>query len=77
MASPLRQSPGAGTKARCAIAASGLARQPRSPKGLGRRIAVGGPGIASACTRLGRSKTFLEAALPAGCGLLAPLASDT
>src|ERR1700719_2631777 len=40
MASPLRQSPGAGTKARCAIAASGLARQPRSPKGLGRRIAV-------------------------------------
>jgi hypothetical protein len=28
---------------------SGLTRQPRSPKGLGHRIAASGPGIASAC----------------------------
>jgi hypothetical protein len=42
---------------------SGLTRQPRSPKGLGHRIAVGRPGIASACTRLGRSQTFLRSRL--------------
>ena len=39
---------------------SGLTRQPRSPKGLGHRIAASGPGIASACRRLGRSKTSLR-----------------
>jgi hypothetical protein len=50
MASPLRQSPGAGTKARCAIGALGSYPSTPLPKGLGHRIAVGGPGIASACT---------------------------
>src|ERR1700746_4099526 len=45
--------PNSGTKARALLLSWGLTSQPRSPKRLGHRIAAGGPGIASACTRLG------------------------
>ena len=38
----------------------GLPSQPRSPKCLGHRVAAGRHGIASACTRLGRSETLLR-----------------
>ena len=37
----------------------GLTSQPCSPKRLGHRVASSGHGIASACTRLGGSETFL------------------
>src|SRR5208282_6405100 len=38
----------------------GLTSQPCSPKRLGHRVASNGHGIASACTRLGGSETFLR-----------------
>jgi hypothetical protein len=52
--------PNSGTKARALLLSWGLTSQPRSPKRLGHRIAAGGPGIASACTRVGGSETFLR-----------------
>src|SRR5580693_563016 len=52
--------PNWGTKAGALLLSWGLTSQPRSPKRLGHRIAAGGPGIASACTRLGGSETLLR-----------------